>query len=62
MVMGSRCPRGHVLPPRGRDASARRKPILDTDQSAQLRDQLLSEIDQLASGEELTAWARRILN
>jgi hypothetical protein len=58
---------GREMPPRPRsgtrerDAAARRAPVLEADQSAQLRDHLLSEIDQLASGEELTAWARRIL-
>jgi hypothetical protein len=46
---------------RGRDAAARRKPILEPDQSAHLRDRLLRELDELTSCEELTAWARQIL-
>ena len=46
---------------RGRDAISQRKPVLEADRSAHLRDQLLREINQLTSCEELTAWARRML-
>jgi hypothetical protein len=52
-------PRGYRS--NGRLSSAPAKPMLGAEQSAELRDRLLAELDKLGSGEDAALWAHRSL-
>src|SRR6202166_229002 len=55
---GSRGPSAHN---RTRTASRPKKPILGHEASTLLREQLLAELEEIASAEDATIWAHRIL-